>query len=457
MQPLKPLVVLGQGLWQDMACALLSAQLRPYGWQIIAVTSTDQAPEPASLVCDPEIDFWCQRLQWPLSLLLHAGQGRVSLGHRYQNGANHWFVPYGHYGLQQDASEFSQALLAFLADAGKGLSADDFSVAAQATAQQKFAFAPASRPDLVQALSYGLQLETAPLSQWLRQQNQQAGVRYIHSQQLQLHQDANGVVTALQLDQQQLELSFCIDCRRPAAPAKCPLWLSAKDPALLAVPSAHAIRTDWGWLVQHQLANGSYWHSLCDTSQYPLETVQQQLVQLTGIREWCSVATSNGAPVNLPWQHNWLQCGAAAASLDHPLFSGLMALQFLLLQWLELLPSSSANPATATLYNQHWQQYQTEVRAYLQCHQDPLTTSQGRLFNRLGRLPPAETSAIQPAQWFGLLYGLGCRPELPSMLLAKRSADSISTALQQVRQSITKLVSGMPYYTDTLKRQQDAT
>ncbi len=455
MQPLKPLVVLGQGLWLEMACALLSAQLRPYGWQVIAVISPAEEPEPASLICDPEITSCCHVLQWPLNRLLSAGRGRVSLGHRYQDAEKNWFVPYGHYGLQQDASEFSQALLTFLAGADTKLSADDFSVAAQASAQHKFAFAPANRPDLVHALSYGLQLESAPLAQWLRQQNQQAGVRYIQSQQVQLLRDANGSISAVQLDQQQLELSFCIDCRRPPAPAQGPLWLSARDPATSAAPCASAIRTEWGWLVQHQLANCSYWHTLCDTTQFAQAAVQQQLTKLTGISEWQSVAASSGVPFDLPWQNNLLQCGAAAASLDHPLISGLMVLQFLLLQWLELLPSHPASPSTAALYNQHWQQYQTEAGCFLHCHQDPLATAQGRLFSRLGRLLPAETAAIQPAQWFGLLYGFGLRPELPSMLLAKRSEESISTALQQVRQSIARLVSGMPYHTDTLLRQHD--
>jgi len=460
MQPLKPLVVLGQGLWLEMACALLSAQLsaqlRPDGWQVIAVTSTAGEPEPASLICDPEIDFWCQRLQWPLSQLLSAGQGRVSLGHRYHDTTKNWFVPYGHYGLQQDASEFDQALLAFLAgaDADSKLSADDFSVAAQAAARHKFAFAPANRPDLVHALSYGLQLETAPLVQWLRQQNLKAGVRYIQSQQIQPLRGTDGCTSALQLDQELLELSFCIDCRRPTAPATGTLWLSARDPATSSAPCASAIRTDWGWLVQHQLANCSYWHTLCDTTHSPLQTVQQQLARLTGISEWQSHPAAEAAPMDHPWQHNWLQCGPAAASLDHPLFSGLMALQFLLLQWLDLLPTTVASPATASLYNQHWQQYQMEVRHYLLCHQDPLTTTQGRLFQRLGRLPPAETSAIQPAQWLGLLYGLGVRPELPSMLLARRSEASIHLALQQVQQSIARLIGGMPYHTETLQRQQ---
>lgn len=457
MQPIKPLVVLGHGLWQELACALLSAQLQPYGWQVIAVISAVEEPEPASLICDPELTSWGRLLQWPHSKLLIAGRGRVSLGHRYQDGTKNWFVPYGYYGLQQDASEFSQALLAFLAGAGAKLSADDFSVAAQASTQHKFAFAPANRPDLVHALSYGLQLESAPLAQWLRQQNQQAGVRYIQSQQIQLLRDANDSIYAVQLDQQLQELSFCIDCRRPPAPAQSPLWLSARDPVTSAAPCASAIRTDWGWLVQHQLANCSYWHTLCDTDQHPMAAMQQQLAKLTGVSEWQSIAVSSDTTIDQPWQHNWLQCGAAAASLDHPLFSGLMAQQFLLLQWLELLPSQATTPATAALYNQHWQQYQADVRCFLQCHQDPLATAQGRLFNRLGRLLPAETSAIQPAQWFGLLYGLGLRPELPSMLLAKRSETTISTALQQVQQSIAKLVSGMPGHSDLLLRQQDST
>lgn len=471
MQPLKPLVVLGQGLWQEMACALLSTQLHPYGWQVIAVTPIADNPDPenpagtssgmmdndpTSLVCDPEIEFWCQRMQWPLSQLLSAGQGQVSLGHRYQTATHQWFVPYGHYGLQSDADEFSQALLAFLAAEGAGLCADDFSIAAQAALQQKFALAPANRPDLVQALSYGLQLESRPLTQWLRQQNQQAGVVYIQSKHIQRQCDANGAVLALQLDKQLLELSFCVDCRRPPVHADSPVWLSARVPTVSITPCASALKTEWGWLVQHQLANCSTWHTSCAPTEYPLAVAKQWLVQQTGVNEWQSVATSSPTEMAQPWHHNWLQCGAAAASLDHPLFSGLMALQFLLLQWLELLPSQPDNPATAALYNQHWQQYQSEVRGYLQCHQNPLATPQGRLFQRLGRLLPTETTAIQPAQWFGLMYGLGIRPELPSMLLAQRSEVVMSTAFWQIRQSISKLINGMPFYAASLLRQQDA-
>jgi hypothetical protein len=63
-----------------------------------------------------------------------------------------------------------------------------------------------------------------------------------------------------------------------------------------------------------------------------------------------------------------------------------------------------------------------------------------------------ETDAIKTGQWFGLLLGLGLRPELAGRLLASRTDSEIQQGLRQVQQQIARLVATMPTQADTLNR-----
>ncbi len=104
------------------------------------------------------------------------------------------------------------------------------------------------------------------------------------------------------------------------------------------------------------------------------------------------------------------------------------------------------------MYNQHWQQFQSEVQDFLLLHQQPLATKTGQAFARLGRVLSTETDAVKAGQWFGLLQGLGLRPERPGQLLANRTDSEIQRGLRQVQQQIARLVATMPTQADTLNR-----
>lgn len=462
MPALKPVVVIGHGVWLELTCALIARQLRTAGISICALVLPEPVPEAQSLCLGPEWLALCTQLQCPPLQLLLQAKGHVSLGCQYQSDQKQWFVPFGFYGLQAGVSEFEQLLLASLAGDTHAMtiSADQVSVAAQAAINQKFALAPDKRTDLQHAMAFGVQLDSAALMTYLHRHNLTTGVKYHSSTQLSLNSDATGCITRVELDQARtLPFSFVLDCRLtdnpPAvAPASMLLRFWADAPPDAATPCSFAMRTSWGWLSKHRLLKRNHWQSVVDTAKLDLAQVLAELQQKTGITQWQYQLTHMPSLELQPLQTNVLRCGMALAAVDQPLYSGFTALQFLLERWLQLLPVNSASLATATLFNAEWQHFQAEAQAYIRCHEHPLSTTQGQLFANTGRLLPPETDAIFPAQWFGLLLGLGLRPQSPSVLLAKRSTAELRDALGLVQQSIGRLVSGMPTYSDTLARWQ---
>jgi tryptophan 7-halogenase len=451
----QPLVLIGNGLWLQMATAIVAKHLHPFGYQCIALELPAQNIEDPAVACGPELATLCQMLGLPLQLLLTKAKGTFSLGSQYQGNNTSWFVPFGHYGLNGAAAEFDQAILQLLRQ-DANCKAEQFCIAALAASQGKFALAPANRPDLAEALSYGLHLQTAEFAACLKQFNQQLGVTFLSSQTLDIQYSTEGQITGLQLDQgAAIPVGYCLDCRAELSAdeaSRTVQLFSAQDTTeLVQQPFSTVVQTSWGWLLRLPLQHASYWFSQSTDPTLDLSHIRQELQQLTGLSDW-QQSTRQQPTESQPWQHNHLRFGQAAATLDCPLYNGLTALQYLLIRWLDLLPNQSSCPATALMFNQHWQQYQSEVQDFLLLHQHPLATKTGRAFARLGRVLSTETDAIKAGQWFGLMQGLGLKAELPSMLLANRTETEIHQGLRQVQQQIARLVATMPSQADTLNR-----
>jgi tryptophan halogenase len=449
----QPLVLIGHGLWLQMATAIVARHLQPFGFRCVAVELPTQSKEPAAVACGPELATLCQMLGLPLQLLLAKAKGTFSLGSHYQHNTTSWFVPFAHYGLNAAAAEFDQAILQLLQQ-DQSANAEQFCIAAVAAQQGKFALAPANRADLAEALSFGLHLSTAEFTACLKHFNRQLGVSMLSSQKPEMLYDAQGLIRSLRLEQgNEIPVGYCLDCRAEAEKSGQTLHLfSAQDKAeLLQQPFSTVIQTSWGYVVRLPLQNGSYWSSQYSGSAADMARIQQELQQKTGLTDWQLDSRQRQAE-DQPWRGNHLRVGQAAASVDCPLYNGLTALQYLVIRWLDLLPNQSHCPATALMYNQHWLQFKSEVQDFLLLHQQPLATKTGRAFTRLGRVLSTETDAIKASQWFGLLQGLGLRPELPCRLLANRTDSEIQQGLRQVQQQIARLVATMPTQADTLNR-----
>ncbi len=110
----QPLVLIGHGLWLQMATAIVAKHLQPFGIRCVAVELPAQNKEPAAVACGPELATLCQMLGLPLQLLLAKAKGTFSLGSQYQHNNASWFVPFAHYGLNAAAAEFEQAILQLL-------------------------------------------------------------------------------------------------------------------------------------------------------------------------------------------------------------------------------------------------------------------------------------------------------------------------------------------------------
>ncbi|ALS99901.1 tryptophan 7-halogenase [Lacimicrobium alkaliphilum] len=463
MRSIRQLVFVGQGLWLQMAVALACRQLKPFGMHCSAIEMPGLQPESGSVACGPELQSVCQMLGLNMIEILRQASATFSLGRDYKDAANSearppssgWFVPYGSFGLSQNGAEFEQGLFGYLATQ-PDQQLEPYCLAAHAARHGKFALAPQSRPDLKALLDFGLHLDSHAFAAVLRQYNQQQGVAFVQSETLNMQQTAEGVIQHVVLDDgQTLPLDFFIDCR-PAADqadsAACRIQLSAEQPGSeLNRPYTSVERTPWGWLVNHPLQGRCIWYTEFSPSLHRQEQITEWLEKRLAKPAWKTRHRRQQAPQHL-WQANCLKLGLAAEALDSPLLDDLGALQYLLIRWLDLLPNQTLCPATASLFNQHWQLYYQESLDYLKYHQAPLETESGRLFARLGRLPMQETDAIRNVQRIALLYGLGLRPQLPSRLLACNSPTEIADAMEKIRYHLNNLVVGMPEHQQTLSR-----
>jgi tryptophan 7-halogenase len=462
MRSIRQLAFVGQGLWLQMAAALACRQLKPFGVQCTAIEMPDLQRESRSVVCGPELQSVCQMLGLNILEILRQASGTFSLGRNYSDPANsdarspspEWFVPYGGFGLSLNGAEFEQGLFSYLAT-GPEQQLEPYCLAAHAARHGKFALAPQSRPDLKALLEFGLHLDSHAFTALLRRYNQQQGIVFVQSETLRVQQTAEGLIQHLELDDGQTQpLDFVIDCR-PAAQADsaaCRIQLSAEAPCSeLNRPYTSVERTPWGWLVTHPLQGKNVWHTEFSPSLHRQEQVTEWLKKRLAKPDWKTRHRRQQVPQQL-WQANSLKLGLAAEALDSPMLDDLGALQYLLIRWLDLLPNQTLCPATARMFNQHWQQYCGEVLDYLKSHQAPLETESGRLFSRLGRLPRQETDAIRNVQRMALLYGLGIRPQLPGRLLACNSPTEIAGAMEKIRYHLNNLVVGMPEHQQTLSR-----
>ncbi|GAB3024510.1 tryptophan 7-halogenase [Bowmanella dokdonensis] len=457
------IVILGQGLWLQVAAALVASQLRPWGVRCTAVEVPGE-PEPGSVASGPELHGLCRLLGQSWQELLLKARGSFNLGTDYRDALTHqaagaagparWFVPFGHLGLKSEAAEFAQGLFSYLAgQAEQG--PEPYCLAALAAWQGKFAVPPANRTDLRDMLDFGLHLDRQGLCAWLRRFSERQGVRFVAADALFSAQTAQGPIASVQLaGGESLPVDFCLDCR-PRTGVKSGavmLQLFAGDPQQgPGKPCTSAERVPWGWLVRHPLANGCVWQTEFDPQVQKRDQVQAWLDGNLGALDWQLRSRQTSSPDEV-WTGNCLQLGPVVETLDSPLLGAMGPLQALLVSWLDMLPNQASCPATARLFNGYWQQYREELNTYLTLHETPLETHTGRLFARLGRVPTAETDAVRPVQLMTMLYGLGLRPELPSRLLLDNEPAQVGAALAQIRRRLDTLVTNMPSHAQTLAR-----
>jgi tryptophan halogenase len=478
-QVIKDIAIIGSGIELHMSAGILSVALKAFGIKIVALDLPSTKPSPLVETTGPEFSALCKILGLVERDVLRQCHGTFRLGNRYITPHNDWFVPFAHLGLKAQQDDFEQGLFQVIRQQNVS-DLNPWSVAASVAMAGKFAIAGNDRPDLQQALDYGVQLATKEYAIILAQTHRKLGVQWLplSTAELSVEHDDIGNISQISAGGHHVTADFWFDLRVGQTQHdwqdcsnELPLtyraqWHLAKPEVLL--PYSQLQRLQGGWIKTSPLRNGRVIQAFAQQQKSDLVQIEQQIAKL-------ALAPPNQAiqwtPVkchllNSPWQGNCLYLGKAAIELGGIAFSNLQCVQSALVQFIDLFPDLPIGEYNRQHYNRMWQGFVQDALDYTVAHflpqsahfaQQPSSLPDSllhrlQLFERLGRLGPMHSDAVTEGQWYHLLFGLGLRPQVNSVVLSNMTEQQLQAATKQVAQSIASLVTGMPTQEQYLAR-----
>ena len=475
---IKHIAIMGSGIELYMTAAILSVALQPFGINIkvlgLPTTDVDALVETTG----PEFSALCNILGLVERDVVRQCYGTFRLGSRYLANHHDWFVPFAHLGLKAQQDDFEQGLFQVLKPTNIN-NLNPWSPASSAAMSGKFAIAGKDRPDLQQALDYGVHLDAAKYRQILATLCQKQGVEWREStsSSLQVDRDDLGNIGTVVVDGNPIMADFWFDLRAGRSHIAWQDWQSYLPvtfyaqwqalPTQTLSPYSQLQQLQGGWVKTSPLQNSKVVQVFSHQKQCDLAQIEQQLITLglapQSTISWKAVRCH---VLESPWQGNCLSLGEAAIELGGLVFSKLQCVQTALVQFIDLFPDLPIGEHNRQHYNNVWQCFVQDALDFSAAHYLPQSTSYSnrlndlpkslwqrlQLFERLGRLTPMHSDAVSESQWYHLLFGLGLRPQLNSVVLSSMTEKQLQSASQQVKQSIAALVAGMPSHEQYLAR-----
>lgn len=474
---IKNIAVVGSGLPLVMSCALLASSLKLFKINVIAIEIPTDPNQSQIEICGPEFSPLCKILGLNEVDLIRKCDATFRLGDQYLVNDRDWFVPFAHIGLKAEQDDFEQGLFQCL-QSNDNASLSKFSAASAAALAGKFAIAGSDRPDLRKALDYGVQVDSQKYLDCLKIACRQLNVEWYFCKELELEleKSQHGDLKAVRIEAKNILADFWVDAsqgrllspenNQPESSKTVPIshvceWHSAVVD--LGNPYTSIQRLEGAWLRTIPLRNRTVYQVFAEHGNGDLSNIEKQLTSLKIdgliVPNW---RNSNCQKLPNPWQNNVLTIGNQSLGLGGLLISELQCIQAALIQLIDLFPNLPIGELNRSHYNQQWQKFAQDTVDYLAVHflttltnssdlPDSLT-NRIQVFERLGRLTPLDSDAITESQWYHILYGLGFRPQLPSVVLSKYASESIQAGLQKVEHSIVGLVNGMPPHEQYLNR-----
>jgi tryptophan 7-halogenase len=475
---IKQIAIIGSGIELQMSAAILSVALQSFGIKIVVLAIPSN--ESASLVetTGPEFSALCQILGLVERDVMRQCQATFRLGSQYI-GANHnWFVSFAHLGLKAEQDDFEQGLFQIIRQQNIN-NLNPWCAASAAAVAGKFAIAGKDRPDLQRALDYGVHLDATEYANILAKicSKQKVNWLSLSQQTLQVKRDELGNIVEVKTEQHNVVADFWFDLRAEQTNGQGQNWqntLPLTYHAQWSIPRPEVLfpytqlqQLHGNWLKISPLRNKSVVDLFAVQQECDLGLVEQQITALgLGPNQPIDWAPIKFKVLSSPWQGNCLYLGGASIQLGDIAFSSLQCVQAALVQFIDFFPDFPIGEHNRRHYNLVWQRFVRDARDYSAAHFLPHTGHYSevadvlpqsllqrlQLFERLGRLTPMESDAVTEGQWYHLLFGLGLRPQLSSVVLSKMNEHQLQTATQQVAQSIAGLVAGMPSHEQYLAR-----
>lgn len=478
--------ILGSGICLDMAAALLAKNLGVKNVSIIAVNvKSDMLDYPVEST-GPEISPICEMLNLNLRDLVTSANGSFRLGTSYTCNGVSWFVPFGSYGLDRGESGIDQAILKYLSMTNSEASLDDFSLAAQAAKQSRFAIAGAEREELKNALDYGVNLEAGQYSKYLRSACKKMGVRYVDVDKVsKVILDNGGYITKVLLGQDEnITADFWIDIsdnsiltrevshgvvkqRDSWLTGDVSYFFSSEGHDNHVLPAVDCRRTSWGWLKVTDIQTQTIYEASCNEEQINRVEVERSIESITKSKiRFLGARHHDLGWLSSVWNSNCLSLGNPAVDFAGVVFSELSFVQAAIVAFLDFYPAQMPCPANIKWFNKSWNQQVLDARDYCALHayvesygtndNDGLFPQELieriKLFRRLGKVEEPESDVVLPRQWMAFFHGVGLRPELFSLSLNKIDDNQLISSMEKLRSTVAGLAKGMPGHKEFVSR-----
>ena len=477
-QAIKQIAIIGSGIELQMTAAILSAALQSFQLKIVVLALPQSEESTLTEAAGPEFSALCQILGLAERDVIRQCQATFRLGNRYLLAKEDWFLPFAHLGVKAQQDDFEQGLFQVIgADNKANLS--PWSAASSAAMAGKFAIAGNDRPDLRQALDYGVNLSITDYAKVLQAVHAKHNVEWhqLSKQTLVFEHDELGKIAKVTADKHTVTADFWFDLRSGQTAEQWQDWRSylpisyraqwQSTDISLQKPYVQLQKMDGGWLKTTPLRSSSVYQVFACGDKAQLTNIEQQLSQLKlEPKQTINWRKVNCGALTSPWQGNCLYLGKASIELGGLVFSELQCLQAALVQFIDMFPDLPIGEHNRRNYNSIWQRFVQDARDFSTVHFltecDNLADYTGlipgtllsrmQVFERLGRLEPMHSDAVTEGQWYHLLFGLGLRPQLHSVVLSNMNEQQLKLATQRVAQGIAGLVAGMPSQEQYLTR-----
>jgi len=406
----------------------------------------------------------------------------------WQGGERRYVHAHGEIGTPIDVTPFYKWIVERTL-AGKTERAEDWSIAALAARNGRFAQPMGAEKELTASFTYGFHVDERAYATFLRSAADRGGVRRIVGTLADVQRAADGRVETLRLaDGGQVSADFFVDAsgagallmsrvddtprldwRRwfPCDRAIAGLAPGEVDPA--AMTRTLAGDNGWSWRVplMGATAVGGYHASAFggdDALRAGLERVAP------GLRDVAVVPVTAGRRQKF-WVNNCVALGAAAVELEPLAGAHLHLAQLGLAAFMELFPLDSHPAAEAAEYDAQMAAYADRLRDFTLAHYragprrpgafwdavhaEPLPDSLAAKLDpwrASGRLTIADFETFEETDWAWLLIGAGDRPQALELRVADEVRKLLPVEAESLRQTIARLASSMPRHGDFLRR-----
>ena len=491
---IKNIVIVGGGSAGWMTAAALSSMLPAEAVRIVLVESDQIGTVGVGEATIPDVLNFNAMLGIPEAEFLRETNGTFKLGIQFVDWGRMgetYFHPFGPIGVDMNGIDFHQYWLRSEADRPNSR-IEDFSLAAQAAKNGRFA-PPAPDPrSVLSQLRYAYHFDATAYAAYLRRYAEARGVQRHEGIVTEVHQNGEtGFLTAVELeDGTQLKGDLFFDCSGfrgrlieqvlDVAFTDWSHWLVCdtaqavaceSSGALLPYTIATAKQAGWQWRIptRERTGNGHIYasHWMDDDA-----AISSLLAGLDGqpLGEPRKIRFRTGHRQRL-WEKNCIAIGLSGGFLEPLESTSLFLIQEGISKFLALFPNADMPESVRKEYNRQLVKKFEQVRDFIVLHYKaterddsalwkycrnmdiPDTLAERiALFREAGRIFRYEDELFGKTSWIAVMLGQNIRPRTVDPIVATVAPSEIARSLQSMTTAMSRAVAAMPTHQAFLQK-----